>query len=784
MKTSKFKAKYILYALFALVLISGILLVLISNGFMASYKTEGENSDDARVAKWEVTSSDVTGGSSLITDNSSLTEPYFFTVQSNSEVMAKYNLSVSIDGIDEGITIYLNTYGGPDHTQLVSSVESNTGIVENAGFFPVGGGTNYHSLQLKAAEEITPGQYNMNINVEMEQTDRAIEGTEIQIIDPSTEEPIEEITLKIGENAIVGVKSESAGSISATAVNPAVFSVSQIFGEDISQFKLTGKRAGETYLNVSLKADDDKSSSSKRLKVTVLPNISVGDKPKSVTKQYTGEEISNGYSLPEGVNITGEDSGTDVGQYIAVYTPDIGYCWSDDSQVSVETTLTITKSTSWIETMPVAIEGLVYNKEAQTLCTAGTSSSGTLLYGVSKSEKIEPTTFNNDLPKGTEAGNYYIWVKAAATETSEETDAILATTATIAKAENPISSIEDQTLDLLYSVWKESAVFNKVETGEGPVSYTLLNQKDSENHDVNYFTVKNGKVIANELTPAGSYKVNIKATANGNKNYKAKDVNLLCDINITAHTLTLAKDEGITELKVKSCAGESSYVAPMDIAKGDELTITAVLNPLYDFVKWDGTVESEENPLKLTVGSDDISETGNSILKRYPVTFDANGGENAPETQFKVADEPLTITSETPTKEGYFFAGWGLTPDDSVSTYAPGGIYEENSSITLYALWADYKIYFDKEEKEFHIVYNANGGINAPASCYKDAGVPFTLSYDVPTRDGYIFIGWGTSAGDLNSSYEPGDVYDEDNNLTLYALWAVHEITFEAHELY
>lgn len=70
------------------------------------------------------------------------------------------------------------------------------------------------------------------------------------------------------------------------------------------------------------------------------------------------------------------------------------------------------------------------------------------------------------------------------------------------------------------------------------------------------------------------------------------------------------------------------------------------------------------------------------------------------------------------------------------------------------------------------ISYFANGGSNAPASALKTDDVPFTLSGEVPTREGYLFMGWGTSATTTSVSYQPGDVYTGNSSLGLFAVWA------------
>ncbi len=71
----------------------------------------------------------------------------------------------------------------------------------------------------------------------------------------------------------------------------------------------------------------------------------------------------------------------------------------------------------------------------------------------------------------------------------------------------------------------------------------------------------------------------------------------------------------------------------------------------------------------------------------------------------------------------------------------------------------------------YTITYNANGGVNAPASQTKTQWTDATLSSGKPTRDGYVFLTWNTRADGKGTNYAPGAVYSEDRALDLYAQW-------------
>lgn len=77
----------------------------------------------------------------------------------------------------------------------------------------------------------------------------------------------------------------------------------------------------------------------------------------------------------------------------------------------------------------------------------------------------------------------------------------------------------------------------------------------------------------------------------------------------------------------------------------------------------------------------------------------------------------------------------------------------------------------------YTISYNANGGNGAPSSQSKTHGVSITLSSTKPTRTGYSFQGWGTSASDTSVDYAAGATYSANASITLYAIWKANTYT-------
>ena len=72
----------------------------------------------------------------------------------------------------------------------------------------------------------------------------------------------------------------------------------------------------------------------------------------------------------------------------------------------------------------------------------------------------------------------------------------------------------------------------------------------------------------------------------------------------------------------------------------------------------------------------------------YKVTYNANGGTNAPAEQVKYYNEDLTLQTNVPERTGYQFLGWADgNASSATADYSAGGKYKENRDTTLYAVW-------------------------------------------------------------------------------------------------
>ena len=149
-------------------------------------------------------------------------------------------------------------------------------------------------------------------------------------------------------------------------------------------------------------------------------------------------------------------------------------------------------------------------------------------------------------------------------------------------------------------------------------------------------------------------------------------------------------------------------------------------------------------------------------INTFAVTYNANGGENAPAGQVKTYGIDLTLATEEPTREGYTFVGWAINPNTTTVKYTAGGKYTANAEIVLYAVW---------RADTYTIKYDANGGKGAPESAVKAYDMGLSISGVEPTRDGYAFLGWATEPDATSATYSPCDIFTDNKDTTLYAVW-------------
>jgi len=133
------------------------------------------------------------------------------------------------------------------------------------------------------------------------------------------------------------------------------------------------------------------------------------------------------------------------------------------------------------------------------------------------------------------------------------------------------------------------------------------------------------------------------------------------------------------------------------------------------------------------------------------------------------------------TKSGYFAASgaeWICMSGCTIAnkTYNHNTVYSANDFCD--ATYGDCTVVVKVNWKNTYTVsYNANGGSGAPSSQTKYHDITLTLSSTIPTRSGYVFLGWSTSSSATSPIYKASGNYTANSSTTLYAVWGTTTTT-------
>jgi uncharacterized repeat protein (TIGR02543 family) len=167
---------------------------------------------------------------------------------------------------------------------------------------------------------------------------------------------------------------------------------------------------------------------------------------------------------------------------------------------------------------------------------------------------------------------------------------------------------------------------------------------------------------------------------------------------------------------------------------------------------------------------------GTVTLTKYTISYDANGGSGAPSSQTGCYKNTVTLSSTKPSRTGYTFLGWNTSSTATSSSHSAGGKLTVTSDVKLYAVWSANK---------YTLTLNANGGSPSIQTLQLTYGSTSNNSVknNLPTRMGYAFLGWYTSASGGTQVYDATGActnegtYWKNNkcvyagNYTLFAHW-------------
>jgi len=171
------------------------------------------------------------------------------------------------------------------------------------------------------------------------------------------------------------------------------------------------------------------------------------------------------------------------------------------------------------------------------------------------------------------------------------------------------------------------------------------------------------------------------------------------------------------------------------------------------------------------------------VIKQDSINYWSNGADGGTlpvDNQRYQAGDIATLPGNTGnlSRQGYYFAGWSLTPQGSPVTYF---IYPSGTSIVnVYAVWT-----WDGWPGHYRVTYNGNGNTGGlPPNDYNfyPAGdtVPLPGNTGNLVMDGNLFVGWTCN----NQIYLPGDtVTMPSSNLTIKAVWGSTDLLQTVHRV-
>lgn len=248
-----------------------------------------------------------------------------------------------------------------------------------------------------------------------------------------------------------------------------------------------------------------------------------------------------------------------------------------------------------------------------------------------------------------------------------------------------------------------------------------------------------------------------------------------CDQNVETKTFTVSFDAN------GSTGNEPS---PITVQEGKTFSFPScgsLENEGYDFDGWntdpDGSGTMYYAYWTINANSD-MKLYAQWKLHSYRVVYDLRGGafpqgkENL--TEYTLETETFSPTVQ-PSREGYEFVGWKFYGEDDSSARKDISIEKgSKGDKRIVAVW--------RQLDSWKISYDPNGGTGSIPTQIRYEGSSVAISE--PTgieRNGYKFNSWNTQSDGSGDTYKPGDIFEKDEELVLYARWDIitYKIEYE-----
>lgn len=156
------------------------------------------------------------------------------------------------------------------------------------------------------------------------------------------------------------------------------------------------------------------------------------------------------------------------------------------------------------------------------------------------------------------------------------------------------------------------------------------------------------------------------------------------------------------------------------------------------------------------------------VLSYHPNDDGGPAAYNLPDNIAATDGDDAEISPQIPAREGFLFLRWNTNSDGSGTTYRPEDVVSNvRADIGLYAQWSPLRT----------VTYYGNDSGGAPAQGIPEPftvfeGQSFSLSYEIPTRSGYLFTSWNTSPKGNGIRFLPRQTVGAiTSDLNLYAQW-------------
>lgn len=243
----------------------------------------------------------------------------------------------------------------------------------------------------------------------------------------------------------------------------------------------------------------------------------------------------------------------------------------------------------------------------------------------------------------------------------------------------------------------------------------------------------------------------------------------------TAKTFTVMMPVGHFTAQITSVSNDGSTIAAdgisASIVHGGSYTFTVTPDEGYTVkrVAVNGATINTTNG-SYTVSKVTTAQTVEVVVDELPVYIVIYNSNNSQYAFQRVTAGSNAALPAAPVVEGYTFGGWYTKQNGE------GEQFTDATAIT-----GDITVYAKLTANTYQINYNKNTTdtvANMPTGNQnKTHGKAEKLSETVPTREGYTFLGWGTTDKATAASYQPGDMYSVDKDITLYAVWEINKYT-------